>query len=167
MGSVKTGRWFTQLFAKPAEKPSVSPFHAVVIHCGTNACQAAQDTLGQRHLSVNPPILPLEQCDRPDQCECRYEHYADRRDDPRRSSEQASPPQTDSERPERRGTKGRRAKDVPKGTGSLPVNVESYYEYAGDANCAAMLEASKAEDFDPYNSGRFDKSKASGSGSGE
>ncbi len=170
MSSVKPHRWFARLFSKPAEEPRVSPHHAVAIVCGQNACQAAQDKLGERHLSSEAPLLPLDQCDRPDQCACRYQHYDDRRGDPRRSSESGLPVQTDSENVERRNAKDRRAQDVAeaaKDDEPFSVHEDSYYEHVGDTIRTAMLDASESDGIDPYNSGSFDKSKSWGSGKGK
>ena len=167
MSSVKPRRWFTRLFARTAKKPRVSPYHSVAIRYGKNACQAAQDELGERHLSAESPLLPLDQCDRPDQCECRYQHYDDRRGDPRRDSEQGLPEQTDSERVERRHAKDRRAQDVAEDEEPFSVNEDSYYEHVGDTVRTAMLDASESDGVDPYNSGSFDKSKSWGSDSGK
>jgi hypothetical protein len=63
-------------------------FHAVEIHCGKASCPAAMLLVGRRFLSRGaPPILPLSNCDRPDNCPCRYAHHADRRDEPRRDAD--------------------------------------------------------------------------------
>jgi hypothetical protein len=167
MSSVKPRRWFTRLFARTVEKPRTSPYHAVAIRCGKKACQAAQDKLGERHLSSDSPFLPLDQCDRPDQCECRYQHYEDRRSDSRRSSEQGLPAQTDSERVERRYAKDRRAQDVAEDDKPFSVHEDSYYEHVGDTIRTAMLDADEPDGVDPYNSGSFDKSKSWGSDSGK
>lgn len=160
MSSVRPRRWFTRLFARTAEKPRVSTYHAVSIHCGNNACQAAQDKQGERHLSAEAPLLPLDQCDRPDQCACRYQHFDDRRGDPRRSSEQGLPAQTDSERLERRYVKDRRAEDIAEDSEPFSVHEDSYYEHVGDTIRTAALDAGEADGVDPYNSGSFDKSKS-------
>ncbi len=167
MTSVRPRRWFTRLFARTAEKPRVSPYHAVSIRCGKSACQSAQDKLGERHLSAAAPLLPLDQCDRPNQCECRYQHYDDRRGDPRRSSENGPPAQTDSERLERRSVKDRRAEDVAEDAEPFSVHEDSYYEHVGDTVRTAMLDASEQDGVDPYNSGSFDKSKSWSSNSGK
>ena len=160
-----------RLFARPAEKPRVSPYHAVSIRCGKNACQSAQDKLGERHLSAAAPLLPLDQCDRPNQCECRYQHYDDRRRNSRRSSKDGLSAQTDSERLERRCVKGRRAEDVAEDVaedaGPFSVHEDSYYEHVGDTIRTAILDASEPDGVDPYNSGSFDKSKSWSSSSGK
>jgi len=167
MSSIKPRRWFTGIFAKTAEKPPVSTYHAVSICCGKNACQAAQDKLGKRHLSAEAPLLPLAQCDRMDQCECRYQHYDDRRRGPRRSSERGSPEQNDSEHEERRRVKDRRAQDDAEEAKPFSVSEGSYYEHVGDTVRTAVLDTSESDGVDPYNSGSFDKSKSWDSGSGK
>jgi len=167
MSSVRPRRWFKRLFARTAEKPRVSTYHAVSIRCAKNACQAAQDKLGDRYLSAEAPLLPLGQCDRHDQCECRYQHYDDRRGDPRRRPEQGLSAQTDPERVERRYVKDRRAQDVAEDAEPFSVHEGSYYEHVGDTTRTAVLDASEPDGVDPYNSGSFDKSKSWGSNSDE
>jgi len=160
MSSVRPRGWFTRLFAKRAKKPRASKYHAVAIRCGNNACQAAQDNLSERHLSAEAPLLPLKQCDRPDQCKCHYQHYDDRRGGFRRSSDHDLPSQTDSERAERRYLKDRRAENIVEEAEPFSVNDDSYYEHVGDTTRSALLDASELEGVDPYNSGCFDKSKS-------
>jgi hypothetical protein len=60
----------------PANKSS--EFHAVAINCSDSACDAAKALLGKRFLSNDAPRLPLDECTVPT-CECRFRHYADRR----------------------------------------------------------------------------------------
>jgi hypothetical protein len=64
----------------------VSPYHGVGVIPGPLACAPAQALLGKRFLSREAPTLPLKKCDRAD-CQCRYEHYEDRRKGPRRARE--------------------------------------------------------------------------------
>ncbi len=118
-------------FASRADQTCVSPIHAVEIRCTKNACQAAKDTRGERYLSAEAPLLPLDQCDRPDRCQCRYQHYKDRRGDQRRDAEVGLPTQTDPERVERRHTKGRRAEDIAEDAEPVSLSEDSYYEYVG------------------------------------
>ena len=167
MSSVKPRSWFTRLFAKTAEKPRVLPYHSVSIRCWTNACQAAQDKLGERHLSAEAVLLPLDQCDRPDQCECRFQHYDDRRGKSRRRSDQGLSAQTDSDRIERRYVKDRRVEIIAEEAEPFSVHKDSYYEHMADTIRTATLDASELDSVDPYNSGRFDKSKSWSSGSGK
>ena len=167
MNSDKPHRWFTRLFARTAEKPRVSPYHAVSIRCGKNACQAVQVRLGERHLSAEAAMLPLEQCDRPDRCECRFQHYDDRRRKSRRRSDQGLSAQTDPERIERRHAKDRREEIIADEAKPYSVHEDSYYEHVGDTIRTAMLDDSEPDDVDPYNSGSFDKSKSWSPGSGK
>lgn len=75
---------------EPPEPPAVAPrkapknFHAVSIVPGPRACAEAQSLAGQRFLSREAPSLPLKKCGQP-RCECRYEHYDDRRKGNRRA----------------------------------------------------------------------------------
>jgi len=160
MTSVRPRRWLTRLFAKKAEKPRISPHHAVAIRCGNSSCQAAQDNQGKRYLSAEAPLLPLDQCDRPDQCECRYQHYEDRRDGARRRSEQGLPGTTDANRRERRHAKDRRANDEADEAEPFSVHDDSYYAHVGDTTRLASLKVDEPDGTDPYNSGSFDKSKS-------
>jgi len=72
------------------EQPAVAPrkqpkrFHAVSVVAGRHACAAARALRDQRFLSRDAPPLPLKNCGSP-QCECRYEHYDDRRKGNRRA----------------------------------------------------------------------------------
>jgi hypothetical protein len=72
------------------EQPVVAPrkqpnrFHAVTIVAGRHACPDARALRDQRFLSQDAPALPLKNCGSPD-CECRYEHYQDRRKGKRRA----------------------------------------------------------------------------------
>jgi hypothetical protein len=61
-------------------------FHAVTIAPGYKACGAAKALRNQRFLSREAPPLPLKDCGSPE-CECRYEHYDDRRLRGRRARE--------------------------------------------------------------------------------
>ena len=160
MASVRPRNWFKRLFARNAEKPSVSPYHAVSIHCTDSACQAAKDNLGKRYLSAEAPFLPLRDCDRPDQCNCRYKHYDDRRREQRRRADQGLADHSNPDREERRRQKDRRAQND--GDDSEPVSIQegSYYEHVEDTVRTATIEAGEQDGVDPYNSGSFDKSKS-------
>ena len=160
MTSVKPRSLLRRLFTKKAEKPRVTPYHAVAIRCGKTPCQAAQDNQSERYLSAEAPLLPLDQCDRPDQCECRYQHYEDRRGRPRRRSEHGLPEETDSERLERRNVKDRRANDDSDEAEPFSVHDDSYHEHVEDTIRTAALKVDELEGIDPYNSGSFDKSKS-------
>ena len=72
------------------EQPPAAPrkeqarFHAVTVAPGPRACKEARELQGKRFLSREAPLLPLRNCGSP-QCECRYEHYDDRRKGHRRA----------------------------------------------------------------------------------
>ena len=70
--------------APAAPRKAPSRFHAVTIVPGRRACAEARALQGQRFLSREAPPLPLKNCGSP-QCECRYEHYDDRRTQARRA----------------------------------------------------------------------------------
>jgi hypothetical protein len=158
--SFKPRLWLKRVFARRADQTRVSPFHAVGIRYAKNSCQAAQDTHGERYVSAEAPLLPLGQCDRPDRCQCRYQHYEDRRRGSRRRAESGLPRQSDAERVERRKTKGRRAEDIAEDGEPCSVSEDSYYEYVGDKFYDQSLDASESTGVDPYNTGSFDKSKS-------
>lgn len=120
-----------------------------------------------RHLSAEAPLLPLNQCDRQDQCNCRYRHYDDRRGEARRRSDQGSSAQTDPERVERRHVKDRRAQNDVKDAEPFSVHQDSYYEHMGDTIRTAKLDGSESKGVDPYNSGSFDRPKSWSSSSDE
>ena len=165
--SFKPRLWLKRLFASRADQTCVSPFHAVEIRCTKNACQAAQDTRGKRYLSAEAPRLPLDPCDQPDRCQCRYQHYEDRRGDSRRDAESGSHTPSDAERVERRKAKGRRAADIAEDDEPCSVSEDSYYKYVGDKIHDRLLDEGESDGVDPYNSGSFDKSKSWKSSSGK
>ena len=88
-------------------------FHAVAIKTQPFACNAAHRLEGKRFLATEAPRLPLAACDR-DRCECRFQHYSDRRAGRNRRSPfgaggNASATGTFSQ--DRRHKEGRRADD--------------------------------------------------------
>lgn len=160
MTSERPRSFLKRLFAKKAKKPRTTPYHAVAIRCGRTSCQAAQDNQRERYLSAEAPLLPFDQCDRPEQCECRYQHYEDRRDSPRRRSEQGLSETTNSERLERRYAKDRRAKVDSDEEEPFSVREGSYQEHVEDTIRSETLKVDESEGIDPYDSGSFDKSKS-------
>jgi hypothetical protein len=64
-------------------------WHAVCVVPGRMACEAAQRLRGQRFLSRDAPRLPLPDCNHQAECQCKYQHLADRRGDPRRTEDTA------------------------------------------------------------------------------
>lgn len=64
---------------RPVEHRRIgNPYHAVSIEQGLRCCEAARDLDGQRFLSSDAPLLPLEGCSQ-STCHCRYVHHDDRR----------------------------------------------------------------------------------------
>lgn len=74
--------------AARAPRKAVSPHHAVVVVPGRHACAEACALRNQRFLSREAPVLPLASCGSLN-CECRYEHYDDRRKGLRRARDLA------------------------------------------------------------------------------
>ncbi len=66
------------------------PWKGVVILAGDGACAAAIQLRGQRFLARSAPRLPLPECTRQDQCECKYRHVTDRRGPPRRALDEGA-----------------------------------------------------------------------------
>ena len=64
--------------AKPSTSSKSTEYHSVSIKTTATACKAAKDLDGKRFLSAESPVLPLPDCDVAD-CNCRFEHHADRR----------------------------------------------------------------------------------------
>jgi hypothetical protein len=96
---------------KEKEEPkrgSRRPWHAVMIVTSGSACQAAIECKGKRFLSSEAPRLPLPDCTA-DRCGCRYRHYEDRRNAPRRAEERGAAPSRVSTN--RRASRGRRSLD--------------------------------------------------------
>jgi len=65
--------------------PSRSSYSAVSIVSKGGRCGAAAELDEQRFLSEEAPPIPLPDCDQRDRCQCRYQHWDDRRQDDRRS----------------------------------------------------------------------------------
>lgn len=99
--------------SKHGETVPPSPFHAVEIEPVGKACQAAKLLTGTRFLSSGtPPLIPLPDCDRQADCQCRYRHHEDRRSEVRRDSDYPWSPRIPYRRAvDRRTSKGRRSTD--------------------------------------------------------
>lgn len=85
-------------------------YHAVTIVPGPTACELVKSLGDVRLLSLEAPRLPLAGCDRSDQCDCRFQHHADRRAGPRRAVDREQPGKPAPTR-ERRLGQGRRETD--------------------------------------------------------
>lgn len=67
-------------------------FHGVSIHPDEfSACDAARALEGVRFLADDAPMLPLSDCSNPAGCRCKYQHFDDRRTEPRRESDVGLP----------------------------------------------------------------------------
>ena len=164
MASRKESSFIGRLFSrKKVEEEETRDYRAVTVRIGDEPCQAVLETSGKRYLSAEAPFLPLKDCDRQEQCSCRYQHYKDRRKGPRRGEEIGMPGKKDAEQAERRMVPGRRAEDTIVEEEPISVHEGSYFQHAEDTTRTATLEVPQVEDqggVDPYNSGSFDKSKA-------
>ena len=59
-------------------KPRLKYRGAEVI-AAEDACDAAASLTNVRLLAAKVPLLPLQTCDRPATCKCKYRHFDDRR----------------------------------------------------------------------------------------
>jgi len=66
-------------------------YHAVSIRRAGRCCEEVMEMESRRFLSVEAPDLPLSACSMPTQCQCKYRHHTDRRDDPRRDTDVGLP----------------------------------------------------------------------------
>ena len=86
-------------------------YHSVTVRQTAAACSAAKAVREQRFLSDEAPLLPLPRCNTPNSCRCRYEHFADRRDGPRRDRDVGLPGMMWFVQERRLNEAGRRASD--------------------------------------------------------
>lgn len=86
-------------------------FHAVTVIAGDGACPQALALKDVRLLSADAPRLPMRDCDRPERCECRFQHHDDRRAGPRRHAAQTPDAAQVPDAGERRKLRGRRTTD--------------------------------------------------------
>jgi len=93
---------------EPVKRKSRHRWHAVTLITSGHPCAAVQACKGKRFLSSEAPRLPLPECDAP-RCECRYRHYEDRRNGPRRAEESGAPAGRATQN--RREKRGRRSVD--------------------------------------------------------
>jgi len=62
-------------------------WRAVSVVPGGIACELALQLRGRRFLTREAPRLPLTECNRQNECQCKYQHLPDRRDSPRREAD--------------------------------------------------------------------------------
>ena len=176
MASNKEDTWFGKFFKKKSEPEDTRKYHAVIIRAGREPCQEVVEKSGERVLSSEAPLLPLKDCDRPERCRCRDQHFQDRRKGPRRGEEIGMPGKKDPDQMERRRVRGRRADDIPEEEEQdqepISVHEDSYFQHTAETTRTVTLEVqpeanNDPEGVDPYNSGSFDKSKSWKSTSGK
>lgn len=86
-------------------------YHCVSVRQSAAACKVAKTIHEQRFLSAEAPLLPLQGCNTPNSCRCRYEHFSDRRDSPRRDRDVGLPGLNWYVEERRHNQEGRRATD--------------------------------------------------------
>jgi len=100
---------------KPAKDTSYSTlsnrWHAVSVVGGLAPCPHAMALRQQRFLSAEAPRLPLPDCTSPGRCQCRYQHFADRRAKMRRTEDRGGLPFPFAGANKRVTRVGRRAED--------------------------------------------------------
>jgi predicted metal-binding protein len=85
-------------------------YHCVEVIAPAGGCEAARSLKNTRLLSAEAPRLPLATCDRAADCKCRYRHFNDRRQGPRRDDEHEKLP-AEHKGTDRRTWRGRRDSD--------------------------------------------------------
>lgn len=65
-------------------RAQVSKYQAISIFRGIDACATARKFSDHRFLAREAPALPLTACTMPENCECKYLKFRDRRAEPRR-----------------------------------------------------------------------------------
>lgn len=96
--------------AAPATVPKPEGrFQAVAIYRGKICCEMARRFSEHRFLAREVPALPLKLCSMPQNCECRYLRFKDRRGPQRRAGEFGGGQRRNAV--ERRLLRGRRSAD--------------------------------------------------------
>ena len=114
----------------PESEASVESYHAVsVYYARGHACPAIKKLAGKRFLSKEAPLLPLKACTTVE-CRCRYQHYEDRRDEPRREADSGPTANVPVGDEQRGASHGRRVDDFD-GPRTNASGIPDYYEFAG------------------------------------
>jgi hypothetical protein len=87
-------------------------WHSVAVVGGPAPCPAALAARQKRFLSADAPRLPLPDCTSPARCQCRYQHYTDRRATKRRSEDRGGLPHPFTGDEKRKPPQGRRKSDL-------------------------------------------------------
>jgi hypothetical protein len=77
---------------KPS-KPVISKWYSVSLVPGKRCCAAVKQLSRKRWLSADAPRFPVAKCDLKT-CECRYQHFDDRRGTPRRRIDREALPRS-------------------------------------------------------------------------
>jgi hypothetical protein len=91
--------------------PPRKNFHAVSVVSKADACTAAQALKDVKLLATDAPRLPLDDCNQPAACSCKFRHHDDRRVDLRRAVDFTNSASRQFVSLERRQRRGRRASD--------------------------------------------------------
>jgi hypothetical protein len=94
-----------------ARRKRREPWHAVTILPRGEVCAEVLALVNRRFLSTQAPKLPLKGCPFAATCECIYQHYTDRREGPRRDSDETGVRRRVTSGVERRAGRGRRRED--------------------------------------------------------
>ena len=71
-------------------KSTGADYRAASLQVEKTSCAAAKDLAGKRFLGAETPAIPLKECDRTDDCPCKFRKHIDRRNgDDRRSNSYA------------------------------------------------------------------------------
>ena len=96
--------------AKSAAAPRLNTYQAVGIVPCSKACKPAREARDTKFLARQAPRLPLQACEHPESCTCRFEKYVDRRAGSQRAPYQDTRSVSYAAQ-EKRKVKGRRADD--------------------------------------------------------
>ncbi len=92
------------------KKPS-SKWHAISIVLQKTSCAASTLCRNERFLSTKAPGLPLRDCDRAADCQCKFKHHEDRRGVVRRTDDVHRGIRSDFVERNRRSPRARRTMD--------------------------------------------------------
>jgi hypothetical protein len=93
------------------KKPS-SKWHAISIVVQESSCATAVMCRNQRFLSAQVPMLPMRDCDRAAQCDCKFKHHDDRRSGVRRTGDMHNDLRSQFLEDNRRSKRERRAASI-------------------------------------------------------
>jgi hypothetical protein len=94
-----------------ADRRQPSPWYAVSIVPGEECCASARMHQSTRWLSLEAPRLPIQGCDAR-QCDCRYRHHTDRRENTQRKQDRDGWVRNYKGEERRSRARGRRDSDI-------------------------------------------------------